>query len=301
MRGKLMTNSTRVLLLAAVASVALAGCGKKAPSGQVVATVAGKEVTSVELNNELNGFHAPNAQIRKAAEQQALNQIIVRKVLAQAAEKAGVGKTPAFAQQEKRVHETLLIQTWQAQIAKAVPAASKEEVEKFIAEHPDMYAQRKIFEVDQVRFPQPTDPEVLKAFQPLKTLDEVTALLTANKVPFRAGRSEIDALSVDPAIVAQIVKLPPGEVFMVPANNLLVANRIASTRVEPLEGAIATQHATEFIKTRRTQEAVQKQLGGVLGGAKKDIVYSKAYQPPEPPKPAKAAAPAAAAAPAKSK
>lgn len=291
-----MMNSTRGLLLAASACLALSGCGPKPPSGQVVATVKGKEVTSVELNNEMNGFQAPNAQIRKAAEIQALNQILVRKVLAQAAEKAGIAKTPAFAQQEQRLHETLLIQDWQAQLTKAVPPPSHEEVEKFVADHPDMYAQRKIFEVDQLRFPRPNNPEVIKGLQPLKTLEAVAALMTANKVPFRTGRSEVDALALDPSVVDQIVKLPPGEVFIVPANNLLVANHIVSTRVEPIVGEAATQHATAFLKNLRTQEAVRKQFGTVLAAGKKDIVYSKAYQPP--PEAKAAAAPAAGARPA---
>jgi EpsD family peptidyl-prolyl cis-trans isomerase len=287
-----MTNSTRGLLLAASACLILAGCGQKPPSGQVVATVKGKEVTSIELNNELNGFQAPNAQIRKAAEMQALNGILVRKVLAQAAEKAGIGKTPGFAQQEQRLHETLLIQDWQAQITKAVPPPSHEEVEKFVAEHPDMYAARKIFEVDQLRFPRSNDPNVIKGLQPLKTLEAVEALMTANKIPFRTGRNEIDALTVDPNVVAQIVKLPPGEVFIVPSGNVLVANRIVNTRVEPVVGDAATQHATAFLKAQRTQEAIRRQFGAVLARGKKDIVYSKAYQPPAPPKAAGATAPA---------
>src|ERR1043165_7211982 len=95
----------RGLLVAASACVALASCGDKEPTGQVVATLKGKEVTAAELRNEMNGYQAPNPQIRKQAEQQALDQILTRKALAAAAEKAGVGKTPEFALQEKRLRE----------------------------------------------------------------------------------------------------------------------------------------------------------------------------------------------------
>ena len=49
----------RGLFLAAAACALLAGCGNKTPTGQVVATIKGKEVTSAELNSELNG--EPNA------------------------------------------------------------------------------------------------------------------------------------------------------------------------------------------------------------------------------------------------
>jgi EpsD family peptidyl-prolyl cis-trans isomerase len=290
----------RGLFLAAAACALLVGCGNKTPTGQVVATIKGKEVTSAELNSELNGFAAPNPQIRKAAEQQALNAIIARKVLAQAAEKAGVGKTPEFALQERKLHETLLVQTWQAQIAKTVPAPSKEEVDKFVADHPDLYAARKVFVVEQIRFPRPSDPALIQAFRPLKTVPEVAALLTEHKVPFQLGQGQIDALQVGPDAVAQIEKLPPNDVFIVPQGNLLIGNHITETRTVPLAPDQATKHATGYLKQKRTQDALQRQFGGVLAGAKKDVIYAKAYQPPAPPKvgaPA-AAAPAAAAQPA---
>jgi EpsD family peptidyl-prolyl cis-trans isomerase len=278
------------MLLVASACVALAACGQKTPSGQVVATVKGKEITSIQLRNEMNGFTAPTAEVRKAAEQQALNAIITRKVLAQAAEKAGVDKTPGFAQQQERMKELLLVQSWQAQIAKDIPPPSREEVDKFIADHPDLYSARKVFLVDQIRFPRPNDPAIVKAFGPLKTLNEVAAMLAAHSIPSRAGEDQIDSFALDPKVVAQLVKMPPDEVFIVPSGNLLVANHIKETRVVPVPNDQAVKHATAYLKSQRTQEALERQFGGILQAAKKDVVYSKAYQPPAPAKPATAPA-----------
>ncbi len=285
-------HRARGLIFATVACFALAGCGSKTPSGQVVATVKGKEVTSSELNNELNGFAAPNPQIRKAAEQQALNAILMRKVLAQAADKAGVGKTPDFALQERRLHETLLVQTWQTQIAKTVPAPSKEEVDKFIADNPNLYAERKIFIADQIRFPNISDPAVIAALKSVKTIPDVAAMLALHKIPYQLGQGQIDALAVGPEGTAQIMKVPGDEVFVVPSNNVLVGSHITETRTVPVTGDEASKQASAFLKQRRTQEALRRQFGGVLATAKKDIVYAKAYEPPAPAK--KATAPAAA-------
>ena len=284
----------RGLLLAASACLVLASCGKKEPTGQVVATLKGKEVTAAELRNELSGFQAPNPQVRKQAEQQALDQILTRKALSQAAEKAGVGKTPEFALQEKRLHEALLVQTWQQQVSKLVPEPSRVEADKFIAEHPDMYAQRKVWLVEQVRFPRPSDPNLINQMRPLNTLEDLVAFLNANRIPSRAGGEQIDALAIDPKVTDQIVKLAPGEVFLIPNGNLLVANRIRETRVAPVTGEPAVKHATNYLKGVRTQEAVQRQFGAVVAAARKDVKYAKAYQPKPPPK-APAAAPAAAA------
>ena len=284
-------------LTAAAACLSLAACGdKKAPSGQVVARIEKDEITAIDLRNELGNFAAPNPQVRKAAEQQALDAILTRRVLAAAAEKAGVGKTPEFAQQEQRMKETLLVQSWQNQIAKSVPAPSKEESDRFIAEHPDLYAQHKVFDLEQLQFARPNNPEVIKAFAPLKTLEQVQALLAANNVRSRAENVTVDSLSIDPRIAAQIVALPPGEVFIVPNQNILTANRVREMRVVPLPADIPMKHASAYLKSQHTREAVQRQLGATIEAAKSKITYSKAYQPAAPKPAAKVAPPAAPAA-----
>lgn len=293
-------RSFRGLSLAVSACLLLVACGDKEPKGQVVATFDGKEITATELRNEMGNFQAPNAQIRKQAEQQALGNILSRKALAQAAEKAGVAKTPEFAQQEKAMHEALLVRSWQTQIAKLTPEPSKIEAEKYITEHPHMYAERKVWLVDQLSFPRPTDATLAEAMRPLKTIEEVAALLASRRIPSRRADGEIDALGLDPRFTAQIMALPPGEVFVVPNGNTLVANRIRETRIVPLTGEPAIRHATALLKNQRTREAIQRQFSSVVAASKKDVKYAKAYEPPAPkaatPKTAapKAAAPAAA-------
>lgn len=288
-------------LLAAAACVVLSGCGKKEPTGQVVATLDGKEITAIDLSNEMQGFTAPNPQIRKQAERQALTSILNRKAIAAAAKEAGIDKTPGFAQQQQRVNEALLVQSWQASIAKSVPPPSKEEVDRFIAAHPDVYANHKIYEVEQIRMPRVNDPKLIADLRPLDTMESVGALLTERKVPFRVAADRIDTLGIDPEIVNQIAKLPPGEIFVIPAGNMLAVNRIVNTTVTPTPPDVATKHATQYLKNQRTQQAIARQFQSVIAAAQKDVKYSKAFEPPPAKAPAAkaAASKAPAAAPAK--
>ena len=151
--------------LAALASLSLAACGNGGqPKGQVVAKVGKEEVTVLDLQSALAGYQAPNAAARKAAEQQVLSSIVQRKILAQAARKQKLDKTPEFARQEQQLTETLLVKDWQARLMKAVPAPSAEDVQQFIAQHPDLYSARKRISVDLVRFAAPNDPTLAKAW-----------------------------------------------------------------------------------------------------------------------------------------
>ena len=273
-----------VAVLALAVGLPLSGCGGsgKAPTGQVAAKVNGQEVTVQELQAELAGFNAPDAKIRKLAEQRALQNIVARKLLAKAATDAGVAKSPDFALQKERMEEGLLVQAWQNNLVKAVPAPAPEEIQQFIAKHPEFYANHQVFAVDQLRIPPINDPAILAELKPLNSLEAIGQVLTSHGIRFTSAKATIDALAVEPALLNQIEKLPPGEVFVVPAQNMLIANKIVESRVVPVPNDIATKHATQFIKAQRAQEAVRRQFGAVISNPKAKVVYNKAYAPPSP-------------------
>jgi peptidyl-prolyl cis-trans isomerase C len=261
----------------------LVGCGKdKEPKGQVVATVNGEEITAIDLRNEMGNFRAPDAATRKAAESAALEQIIQRKLLVGVAEERKLDKTPDYVQQKQRMEEAFLIRYWQQNVAKAVPPASKEEVASFIAAHPELYAERRVYVLDQIRSPLVRDPALINALKPLKSLPEVAALLTSKNIQFQQGEGQLDLLQTPPELAAQILKLPAGEVFVVPQGNIMTMNQIRETRIVPVTSEVATAHATQYLLAQRTQQAVQRDLGAALSAARKEkdaVQYAKAYEP----------------------
>jgi EpsD family peptidyl-prolyl cis-trans isomerase len=287
------------LALVITAGVTLAGCGRnKEPTGQVVATVGKDEITAIDLRNELSGLKTTDPKVRQAAERQALESIINRKILAHAAEEAKIDKSPEYAQQKERVDEALLVQTWRNKLASRVPPPSPEEVQNFINEHPDYYSAHKIFVLDQIRMPRPSDPKIVEQMRPLNTMADVEQLLVANKIPYGKGVTELDSLAVPPDLLTQIMKLPPNEVFVMPSGNLLLVSEIKETKVVPVTGAAATNHAKQVLTTTRTREAIARQFESTVRAARKDVKYSKAYEPPPASKAASAKAPAGKAAPA---
>jgi EpsD family peptidyl-prolyl cis-trans isomerase len=286
-------KSQFAVAMAAIACVGLASCGESQPKGQVVAKVGKDEVTVLDLQAALAGFKAPDAKTRKAAEQQALNAIVQRKIIAQAAHKQKIDKTPEYARMQEQMNETLLVKTWQDQVVKAVPAPSTEDAQAFVDKHPDLYSARKKLSVDALRFNLPNDPTLNQALQPLHTLDEVKALLTERKIAFTTGQTEIDAFLVDPRFVEQLLKVGSDDVFAVPQNGVVLVGHITGMRVEPVANALALRHATAYLRQTRVQEAVNRRFSGVVAAGMKDVKFAKAYEPPKtPPATAAKAAPA---------
>ena len=267
----------------------LAGCGKKeaeVEKGQVVATVNGKDVTVHELNAELQGANLPaniNAEQKKQVEQAALQQVVNRRILADIARERGLDKTPMFLLQEKRAEEQILVQMLQRQMSSAVKAPTQTEVADFMAQNPDLFAERKIFTIDQIQFQVPPDASVMKKYEPLKTMDEVTAQLKADGLQFKRAPATLDVATANPELVQQVLKMPKDEIFIIPAGRVMIANKITDTKVQPLTGPQAQQLATGMIQQKKFQDLIKRDLEPKVKKAEGEVKYQAGFAPPKKP------------------
>jgi peptidyl-prolyl cis-trans isomerase C len=287
-KGKSMKVRSGAIAIA-VGCLGLAAChfpgmgGGKAPTGEVAATVGGKEITVRDLRAEIANANLSDPKQIKQAEQQALQQIVVRTLLAKAAQDQGIDKTPDFAVAKQRAIENLLAQSLEAKVVAGVPAPTREEAESFISSHPDIFAERKIFTIDQLRMAPPSDPKVYQELRPLNTMDDIIAVLNREQVKFARGDAHLDAVGADPKLIDAIMKLPPHDVFILPANGMVTINQIKDSTVQPFTGDPAVAYALNLLKHEHTQEAVQRAFNAIISKQAKTVRYNKAFQPPAPP------------------
>ena len=274
----------------------LSACGDKKDGGalekgQVVATVGGKDVTVHELNAELQGAQLPanlNADQKKQVEQGALQQVVNRRILADIARERGLDKTPMFLLQSKRAEEQILVQMLQRQMSSSVKQPGQTDVATLIAQNPDLFAERKIFTVDQIQFQTPRDPRILQKYQPLKTMAEVEAMLKQDGLQYRRAPATLDVARANPELVQQILKMNREDIFIIPAGQIMVANLITDTKVQPLTGPEAQQLATAMIQQRAFNDLLKRDLEPKVKKAEGEVKYQAGFAPPK-----KAGAPAA--------
>ena len=267
----------------------LSACGDKKDGGelekgQVVATVGGKDVTVHELNAELQGAQLPgnlNAEQKKQVEQGALQQVVNRRILADIARERGLDKTPMFLLQSKRAEEQILVQMLQRQMSSSVKQPGQTDVATFIAQNPDLFAERKIFTVDQIQFQTPRDPRILQKYQPLKTMAEVEAMLKQDGLQYRRAPAQLDVARANPELVQQILKMNREDIFIIPAGQIMVANLITDTKVQPLTGPEAQQLATAMIQQRAFNDLLKRDLEPKVKKAEGEVKYQAGFAPPK--------------------
>lgn len=305
-----MTSARKVVLASgAIAILGLAACGKsdKAPTGQVVATVDGTEVTVSELNSEINtlpnrGGNAP----KKLVESVALARVIERKMLAEEAVKRKLDKTPQFLLAKERVEDNLLVQALQSEIQRQVPATPRESAQKYVADNPQIFGDRKVFTLDQIQFLRPANINELP-LKEAKTMADVEKVLIDANIEYRRAPQQLDSLTINPKLTEEIIRLSTGgsEPFMFadqPAGApapIIYVNSVTNTATQPFTGEKAISYAQNILQRQEIQKRLVAELKKLQDEYKPKIVYAAGYGPPDLPKtPAQANAAKAAASPA---
>jgi peptidyl-prolyl cis-trans isomerase C len=254
------------------------GCQKKA-SGQTVAVVNNEEITAGELNDALSKNAPAGATNTKEARAAVLQQLIDRKLLVQQARSDGLDKSPEFINQQRRGTEDLLINMLVSRKVNASPLPSSDEVNRYEAAHPGIFANRELWTLSQIVYPLPVDSAVTTKITAAKTLDEVAQVLTASGIQFTRASRQIDSAVLPPTIYAQISRLREGEPFIAPGPGKAVASVITARQSQPLSGDQARQIALQSVRRDNAGKFVQDRIKELKAKAK--IEYQPGFAPPK--------------------
>lgn len=266
------------IIVAVVLAFIVSACEKK-PEGQTLAVVNNEEITAADLNAELNNANASAADASKDARAAALQRLIDRRLLAQQAKTDGLDKSPEFLNQQRRTTEDLLINMLISRQAKTSQVPSADEIARFEASRPGMFAKREIWTLQQIQYALPKDPAVTAKIAPAKSLDEIAQVLTASGMQFTRNTRQFDSALLPPNLYAQISQLPPGEPFVAPGPDRAIASVITERQAAPLKPDQQRQLALAQMR----REQINKLLGNRLKElkAKAKIQYQPGFAPPK--------------------
>lgn len=277
-------NMKRTMLLAAsvLALISTTGCKREA-AGQVVAVVNGDEITRQEVEAELGGRPLPQGLDAKQAQQLILQRVVDRHLLAGAAKADGIDKDQEYLLKQRQMSDTLLAQMLGERAGRTFQIPDNAAIDKFIAAHPTIFAQRTLFQLDQVLFAPPSDANQVRALKDDHTMDAVAAHLTALGIKFERGAGQLDSAVVPPTILDTIRKLPPGEPFLIPQSGSILVASVTGMTAAPLAVEEARPIAVQLMR----KEAVEKTLKQRLKQAKAEakIEYQPGYGPAKTGKP----------------
>ena len=255
----------------------------------MVAVVNGEEITQQELNAEI--AELPNAPTgdKKAVQRQMLQQIINRRLMAQVAKEDGLDRDPLYVIRERRLKEELLVSMYGKKTADTVRVPDAPAVKKFIADNPGRFSQRTAYLVDQISFDMPNDQKILKELEAARSLADVEATLKQKAITYQKGKNSIDSGVVPAVVMKQILALPDGEPFIIPAQGKIIVSVIVGQQPVPVSEQDAGPMAAQAMRAENLGAVLKKRVDEAR--AKANITYQAGLEPPATKAPAKAATP----------
>jgi peptidyl-prolyl cis-trans isomerase C len=264
------------VVAAVVLGILLSGCQRKA-EGQTVAVVNGQEITLPELNFALSQSKVPETADKTAVRSQLLQQLVDRELLVEQARSEGIDKSPEFLNRQRQSEEQLLITMLAARRLNTAQLPSDREAEAYIASHPGVFANREIWNLDQVQYVTPKDPGIIAEIQKTHGIDQIVAVLQRHNIESRRQKNRLDTAIVPPELYSKLSSLPQGEPFVVPVGDRSVASAIVNREPNPLTGDQAKPAAVALMRKQQTAKSLEGLLKSLRSSAK--IEYQHGYAP----------------------
>ena len=268
-----MTRSAFTLPILGSLLLSLGACGSKEPGEDAVAIVDGYEITTSELNHELLARGADNLQ-DPVTRREALEAIINRKLLVALAEERELDKTPEFILTEQRSRELLLADAAARQLGSFNQTLDKGKVNEFVRRNGN---ERFFYQVEGLRAPPLTDPNLKQAIEKAATFDDVRQVFSAAKVQVQPAKVAWDSAALPAELVRQLNALPDGKPFVISQENGIFAAVIRQKQRQEL----SPEEVRQLAEAAVGQESAMRILNDWLGGARSaaEITYQKGYDP----------------------
>ncbi len=297
---------TQAALPLLLALVLLGGCGhKEAKDTQVAAKVNGKEITVSQVNFALSrlGQQIPQDKLKQVGAQ-ALNSIIDQTLLEQAAVKDKLDRDPQVLQAIEAAKLQILAQAYAQKQTTGVAKPTDADIAKYYNDHPDLFAQRKIYKLQELQIQ--AKPEQIDAIKQQLTssgnMGDFVNWLKGQNIPFQGGETVQAAEQIPLPLLDRLSKLNPGQAALVNNNGTLLVIVVAATQPQPVTLDQAKPQITAFLTNQAHQKALADLIKQLKDSGKIEYLgefadAGKAAEAPSASSDDQGAAPAPAAAP----
>jgi EpsD family peptidyl-prolyl cis-trans isomerase len=287
-------------LLATAIVLALTACGDKDDkkvATQVAAKVDSEEISVHQINQVLSRTNTNGAspQAVQAMGREVLEKLIDQQLAVDQATDAKLHRSPDVVTQLEAARRDILARAYIQQITSALPKPTIEEAKKYFVEHPQLFSERRIFNVQELlAAPTPGTADQLRAFASAgKSMEEIAAWLKSKDIQFNGGAATRAAEQIPLEMLPKMAAMKDGQVSVTESAQGVTVLRLVSSQAQPVPEAAALPRIEQFLTNQRAGEAVAANIKKLRSEAK--IAYMGDFTKPDSAAPA--AAPTAAASP----
>jgi EpsD family peptidyl-prolyl cis-trans isomerase len=287
-------------------AMGLAACGNKEDkkvATQVAAKVGSEEISVHQINQVLSRANTAGAspQAAQAMSREVLEKLIDQQLAVEQSTEDKLHRSPEVVAQIEAARRDILARAYMQKIAGTVAKPTAVEVKKYYTEHPQLFSERRIFNVQEIVVATaPGLAEQLRSFAASgKPILDVANWLKAKNIKFDGGSATRAAEQIPLERLAQIHALKDGQSLVLESPQTITLLRVASSQSSPVAEAAAVPRIEQFLTNQRASAAVAAKIKELRAATK--VTYMGEFATaagaavPAAPTPAPALAPLTAA------
>jgi EpsD family peptidyl-prolyl cis-trans isomerase len=258
-----------------IALLVAGGCGKKDDTAkkaatQVAAKVNGHEITVHQVNALL--ARAPGIALEAVprAKREALTRLVDQQLAVEQAIAKKLDRTPEVVQAIEMARLEVLARAYADSIARNVPRPSDEDVKKYYAEHPELFAERRVYGLEEIvavtrdKIAPALREQVAKG----RSMREIGTWLQAQKVRLSANHGTRPAEQLPMNMLKVLHKMKDGEIGVFETEVGATVVRIIGSSSAPVSEETAAPRIRQFLFNQRLAEALGNDMKALKAAAK---------------------------------
>lgn len=261
-------------------ALVLAACDSNEPkekkTGQALVSVNGKEVTMLQLNEEIKRANVRPEQY-EAASKQLLESLIVRQLILDEAVRNKLDRTPDVMQARDRANAQVIAQAYMQGIVSKIAKPTQPEIDEYFQKHPEFFSQRKQFDLITVRVAtKDISSELKKTIDAAKSVDQVVVWLEKNKVEYLRSLASRSSTDLPPQMAKMLQEKSKDTIFIVneQENSLLIS--VNAIKDSPITLTAAAPQIERFLLNQKYKEATDAEVARLRTAAKIEYLNAKA-------------------------
>lgn len=250
-------------VMLSIALLMVNGCSEdnKPAATQIIAKVNADEISIHQLNNSM-------AQVQGVAPEQLPNvrlnlvdKLVNEQLAVQQALLNKLDRSAEVMMQIEAARREILTKAYLKQVISGLPAPGTEEIEQFYVTHPELFAERRVYNLQQISIPAPHPAATeIKQLVTGKSMTDIVTALKQQNIPFTAGSATRAAEQIPLPVLSVIAKAPQGQISFVETPQSITIARVEASQASPLSKAAALQRIPQYLSAEQAKVAISSKL-----------------------------------------
>lgn len=270
--------------LIALTAIALliSGCEKPTPAAksEMVASVGDEKITAAELDLALARLGELSEAQAAEAKGKLVQALIDQRLIAQAAQKAGLDKDPVVEIAMANASRQVLAEAYAERNFKDVATPSDTEIAEYYEQHPELFSQRRIYRIQELDLQVDASrmADVEAKLRSSHSLGDFVNWVKEQGIEGKTAVAVKPAEQIPAALLARLSQMKDGQVALLPGRpGHVVIQQLQESQLQPVTLEQSRNAIERALTTQKRKELMEADLKKLREAAK--IEYATGYAP----------------------